>query len=434
METTKNCGLKKPGQDDFYDVQDFDDNADILDKHIGALESPTYNDAKNLTELKSGEKYTTAWGKLKKAVKALIDHISDKNNPHGVTLTQLGAAAADTLSRHIQNRDNPHSVTKTQVGLGKCDNTADVEKSVKYAASAGTAANATAASLAERAYALRVINPNWNGYMPDTPALARARYDGTNYVWFDADIGGTGKGGAVQHAVNADSATRVNDGSHNFTASEIYAWLIDRYCKSEIDSAFTQRDNNINSRLPLSGGALTGDLNMGGKAIGQVAAIYAQDNNDARELTNGTFQVLSKNWASTMDARCNSLRYSGSLNHESYRGAKENITAADAERIKRILDIPVEVFDYRPGFGSNKKDVVGMIVDEVQDVIPEAVIIPDDWDETEFNELLGDMGNKAIPGIDYTVLVPYLIGLVQLQQQQIDNLKTRCDALEKKIK
>ena len=365
METTKNCGLKKPGQDDFYDVQDFDDNADILDEHIGALESPTYEESKKLEELKSGESYLSAFGKIKKAVGALIAHISDKNNPHGVTLTQLGAAAADTLSRHIQNRDNPHSVTKTQVGLGKCDNTADVEKSVKY-------------------------------------------------------------------AVSADSATRVNDGSHNFTASEIYAWLIDRYCKSEIDSAFAQRDNNINSRLPLSGGTLTGDLNMGGKAIGQVAAIYAQDNNDARELTNGTFQVLSKNWASTMDARCNSLRYSGSLNHESYRGAKENITAADAERIRKILDIPVEVFDYRPGFGSNKKDVVGMIVDEVQDIIPEAVIIPEDWNETEFNELLGDMGNKAIPGIDYTVFVPYLIGMVKIQQRQIATLESEVAAIKNK--
>ena len=422
METTKNCGLKKPGQDDFYDVQDFDDNADILDKHIGALESPTYDDAKNLADLTSGEKYTTAWGKLKKAVKALIDHISDKNNPHGVTLTQLGAAAADTLSRHIQNRDNPHSVTKTQVGLGKCDNTADAEKSVKYA---------TKSTYAD---AMTVIKSDWKGRYSTSESTLYCIHGSDDRVWMGCSINGTGKEMAVQWSNHCDYATRVNDGSHNFTASDIYAWLIDRYCKSEIDSAFAQRDNNINSRLPLSGGALTGDLNMGGKAIGQVAAIYAQDNNDARELTNGTFQVLSKNWASTMDARCNSLRYSGSLNHESYRGAKENITAADAERIQKILDIPVEVFDYRPGFGSNKKDVVGMIVDEVQDIIPEAVIIPEDWDETEFNELLGDMGNKAIPGIDYTVFVPYLIGLVQLQQQQIDNLKTRCDALEKKIK
>ena len=425
METTKNCSLKKPGQDDFYAVQDFDDNMETIDEHIGALESPAYEESKELEELESGEPYLSVLGKIKKAVGALIAHISDKNNPHGVTLTQLGAAAADTLSRHIQNRDNPHSVTKTQVGLGKCDNTADATKSVKYAALAGTADNANG---------MTVIKQGWKGRYTTSESILYCIHGDDDRIWMGCSVNDTGKEMAVQWSNHCDYATRVNDGSHNFTASDIYAWLIDRYCKSEIDSAFAQRDNNINSRLPLSGGALTGDLNMGGKAIGQVAAIYAQDNNDARELTNGTFQVLSKNWASTMDARCNSLRYSGSLNHESYRGAKENITAADAERIKRILDIPVEVFDYRPGFGSNKKDVVGMIVDEVQDVIPEAVIIPDDWDETEFNELLGDMGNKAIPGIDYTVFVPYLIGLVQLQQQQIDNLKTRCDALEKKIK
>lgn len=201
METTKNCGLKKPGQDDFYDVQDFDDNADILDKHIGALESPAYDDAKNLEELTSGEKYTTAWGKLKKAVKALIDHISDKNNPHGVTLTQLGAAAADTLSRHIQNRDNPHSVTKTQVGLGKCDNTADSEKSVKYAASAGTAANATNATFSNETGGVKIWKNDWSDQYP-TGTNVYAIMGGDGRVWLGN--GGTlGKEMAVHFATKA---------------------------------------------------------------------------------------------------------------------------------------------------------------------------------------------------------------------------------------
>lgn len=151
METTKNCSLKKPGQNDFYDVQDFDDNMETIDEHIRALESPVYEESKELEELKSGEPYLSAFGKIKKAVGALIAHIGDKDNPHGVTLAQLGAAAANTLANHIQNKSNPHGVTKAQVGLGNCDNTADDVKSVKYAKTAGSAVDQTARNAASSA-------------------------------------------------------------------------------------------------------------------------------------------------------------------------------------------------------------------------------------------------------------------------------------------
>lgn len=37
------------------------------------------------------------------------------------------------LNSHVSNKSNPHGVTKGQIGLGNVDNTADAEKSVKYA-------------------------------------------------------------------------------------------------------------------------------------------------------------------------------------------------------------------------------------------------------------------------------------------------------------
>ena len=43
----------------------------------------------------------------------------------------------------LKTSGNPHKVTKSDVGLGNVNNTADAEKSVKYATSAGTASNAT---------------------------------------------------------------------------------------------------------------------------------------------------------------------------------------------------------------------------------------------------------------------------------------------------
>ena len=48
-------------------------------------------------------------------------------------------AVSKIINDHIANKSNPHGVTKAQVGLGNVDNTADKDKSVKYAASAGSA-------------------------------------------------------------------------------------------------------------------------------------------------------------------------------------------------------------------------------------------------------------------------------------------------------
>lgn len=50
----------------------------------------TYTRASTLTNLVSGEKFSTAFGKISKAVATLISHIADTNNPHSVTKEQLG--------------------------------------------------------------------------------------------------------------------------------------------------------------------------------------------------------------------------------------------------------------------------------------------------------------------------------------------------------
>lgn len=53
--------------------------------------------------------------------------------------------ASSALTSHTSNKSNPHGVTKAQVGLGNVDNTADANKSVNYANSAGSASTATTA-------------------------------------------------------------------------------------------------------------------------------------------------------------------------------------------------------------------------------------------------------------------------------------------------
>ncbi|MCC2864925.1 hypothetical protein LK494_03190 [Anaerovorax odorimutans] len=135
---TENYNLIKPEETDFYNINDFNTNADLIDAAIknnhdaeqeheknksnphavtkeqiglGNVpdvttndQTPTFTEDQNLTTLVSGEKMTALFGKIAKAVSSLIEHIG--------------------------NKDNPHNLTKAQVGLGNVDNTADTAKPI----------------------------------------------------------------------------------------------------------------------------------------------------------------------------------------------------------------------------------------------------------------------------------------------------------------
>lgn len=60
-------------------------------------QTPTYTESSNLVELTSGEKLSVAMGKIAKAVKSLISHIGNKKNPHGVTKAQIGLAGVPNI-------------------------------------------------------------------------------------------------------------------------------------------------------------------------------------------------------------------------------------------------------------------------------------------------------------------------------------------------
>ena len=56
-------------------------------------QTPTYTEASALTTLTSGERLAVAFGKIKKAITALITHINSTGNTHGATAADIGAAA-----------------------------------------------------------------------------------------------------------------------------------------------------------------------------------------------------------------------------------------------------------------------------------------------------------------------------------------------------
>lgn len=58
----------------------------------------TYTEAGSLTPLASGEKMSTAFGKLAKLASAAISHFGSKSNPHQVTKAQVGLGNAENKS------------------------------------------------------------------------------------------------------------------------------------------------------------------------------------------------------------------------------------------------------------------------------------------------------------------------------------------------
>lgn len=56
-------------------------------------QTPVYSTPSALETLISGEKLSTAFGKIKLAVSSLINHLLNKSNPHGVTAEQVNASA-----------------------------------------------------------------------------------------------------------------------------------------------------------------------------------------------------------------------------------------------------------------------------------------------------------------------------------------------------
>lgn len=103
---------------------------------------------------------------------------------------------------------------------------------------------------------------------------------------------------------------------------------------------------------------------------------------------------------------------------------KENISDLTEDEALKLLEIRPVSFDYKQGFDIDNKYErnYGVIAEETLDIIPSVVNVPttEGW---EFDETKGT--NQELITVDYAKFVPYLIKLVQMQQQEIDELKKR---------
>lgn len=109
----------------------------------------------------------------------------------------------------------------------------------------------------------------------------------------------------------------------------------------------------------------------------------------------------------------------------SYR-VKENIRDMTDEEALKILDVSVVKFDYKEEYGDEGLDQSGVIAEEVIDIIPEVVNISKYYDETKAI----DPASNPSPTVDYGKFAPYLIKMIQIQQEKIEALEQRIEALE----
>lgn len=150
-KNTEHYGLVKPAQSDFYNVDDFNGNADIIDsalqgkvdkvsgKGLSANDYTTAEKAKVAAAvsntrkvngkalsadviLNAGNVGADTAGAAAAVQTNLNGHTANRSNPHGVTYQQVGAdasgAAANVqtnLNSHTANKSNPHGVTAAQL-------------------------------------------------------------------------------------------------------------------------------------------------------------------------------------------------------------------------------------------------------------------------------------------------------------------------------
>ena len=118
-----------------YRVYMYDANLGWTD--IGQIQGPTGPAGKSAYVAAVEAGYSGNEDTFNAQMSAVATHVSDTNNPHGVTKAQVGLGNVDNVKQapytHVSDKANPHGVTKAQVGLGNVDNTSDANKPVSTA-------------------------------------------------------------------------------------------------------------------------------------------------------------------------------------------------------------------------------------------------------------------------------------------------------------
>lgn len=249
------------------------------------------------------------------------------------------------------------------------------QQSVKYASSAGTAANASKVPWSGVTGKPSTYPPSSHShnYLPNNPPCIEIFGQG-GMPFIDFHYGGS----------SADYTSRLIDSSSTFN-----------YLTNSGIHQFCNGNGSQVARVQSNG---TFGASSGGTAI-VGSAIYCQ-----------------ANWSGSSYAPV----YGTSFTNPSSKLVKENVVDMPEEEAKKILRLKPVDFDYIEAYGGEKNQH-GLIAEDTLDIIPSCVTVPEGYSEKEFDASKG-IKNKVL-AIDYSKLVPYLIKMVQIQQEEIEKLK-----------
>ncbi len=140
------------------------------------------------------------------------------------------------------------------------------------------------------------------------------------------------------------------------------------------------------------------------------------DNDYLYTHSGGGLQV--KNYNGDAFAIC----FASAFSQQSSKYSKENVNDMSIEEAKKILELNPVSFDYKEKFGGAKNNF-GLIAEETNKIIPSCVTIPKKYNEEECEK--GNIDINNLPSIDYSKLVPYLIKMVQYQEERINSLESK---------
>lgn len=245
-------------------------------------------------------------------------------------------------------------------------------QSVKYATSAGSA-NAVAWSKVTGKPSSYPPSSHSHNYLPNNPPFIEIFGQG-GVPFIDFHYGGS----------STDYTSRLIDSSSTFN-----------YLTNSGIHQFCNGNGSQVARVQSNG---TFGASSGGTAI-VGSAIYCQSD-----------------WSGSSYAPV----YGTSFTNPSSKLVKENVVDMPEEEAKKILRLKPVDFDYIEAYGGEKNQH-GLIAEDTLDIIPSCVTIPEGYSEKEFDAEKG-IRNKVL-AIDYSKLVPYLIKMVQIQQEEIEKLK-----------
>ena len=374
-------------------------------------------------DVAAGDKVSTLFGKIKKF---LNDLKSKKVDKAGDTMT--GKLNADggiastgfTASKILVTDANKNIVSS---GLAESDliTTSNIgSQSVNYATSAGSATNATSAGSANDPDALH--KSDW--WTSGTSHNANDAVFGVNFAYNQTAQPNVPTTGTLITFTNKRNTKYRFQMSSSYGSNALFyrnrngdnnTWTSwERFLDTGNYTSYIKSSLNLNTQnaYRIASHSQLTDL-------GSAACVLCGDS--------GSFV---RKYSNTNTAN---VIHASQFAVDSSRLIKENIENITEDYAKKLLDIRPVSFDYIEKVGGQKGQC-GMIAEEVLNIFPECVNVPDGYTEEKAIEEIENGNNMMCLSIDYAKFTPYLIKLVQMQQKQIDDMQKEINELRELIK